>query len=129
MTNTNYGIIDKDDGIFYTYKYDNIGSYVPVDLFSIANNVNDTNVSVNAISISINNPNVTFIIYAPTLAQKNSGNYYLNANGSWALVSGGGGNSSFDTTVAYSFSNTITFTNVVISSNGSSFGYIDAGTF
>jgi len=86
--NTNYTFIV--DGIFYTYKYDNIGSVVNIDTIGIANADYSYNVVVNTTSLTISNTTLSFTLKSPTLAQVNNGSYYLNANGSWVVVSGNG---------------------------------------
>lgn len=44
------------------------------------------NVAINSTSVSIVNSTVTFRLLAPTAVQVSNGNFYLNANGQYALV-------------------------------------------
>jgi hypothetical protein len=44
------------------------------------------NTAINATSLAITNSTVTFILASPTAVQVSNGNFYLNANGQYALV-------------------------------------------
>ena len=115
---TDYSFIAN--GIFYTYAYNNTGTFSAVPAISVANDINSFNVSINTTSISIVNSTVSFSLISPTAAQVSGGNYYLNANGQWVIVSSGAG--SINTASQYTFTNVITFSNTIsinaISANG-----------
>ena len=57
--------------------------------FTIGNS--SVNVAINASSIAITNSTANINLNIPTAAQISAATYYLNANGQWVTVSGGGG--------------------------------------
>jgi hypothetical protein len=111
--NSNYTFLI--DNVFYTYQFENEGSYAAVSNVSVANDVYAFNVAINTTSLSISNSTLTFTLRSPTLAQKNDGNYYLNANGSWNLVTA---TASVNTDAQYVWNNTHIF-NSNLTVNGS----------
>jgi hypothetical protein len=112
--NSNYTFLI--DNVFYTYQFENEGSYAAVSNVSVANDVYAFNVAINTTSLSISNSTLTFTLRSPTLAQKNDGNYYLNANGSWNLVTATA--ASVNTDAQYVWNNTHIF-NSNLTVNGS----------
>jgi len=66
------------------------------------------NLIINSTSVTLANSTVSFSVTRPTAAEQ-AGNYYLHANGSWALVAGGGGGGTpggANTQIQYNDSNT-----------------------
>ena len=83
-SNTNYAFISN--GVFYTYVYNNRGTYTSVNTVSFSDENIDANLTLNTSSLTIQNSSVSFTLSAPTEAQIASGNYFLNANGQYAQV-------------------------------------------
>jgi hypothetical protein len=117
-SNVNYAFISNN--ILYIYaNTGNQNAYKEAQSISIANDVISSNVSVNTTAIAISNSSANIIIKSPNSFQISAGNYYLNANGSWSIISGGGGGS-VNTLAQYIWSNTHTFTNtssIILSGN------------
>jgi hypothetical protein len=115
------------NGIFYTYKYDNQGSYVAADKISVANDVYGFNVSINSTSISLANSTANLIITVPTVNQITDGNYYLNANGSWSQASGG--TEGVNTSASYTWTNNHQFITTVTFGNSVSNATVNSTVF
>jgi hypothetical protein len=63
--------------------------YEIIDKVSLGNST--VNVSINTTSISLSNSSINFVLRAPNTSQHTSGSYYLNANGSWSVITANGG--------------------------------------
>ena len=85
--NNNYTFLSN--GIFSVYTYENEGIYGAINSISVGNTGYDFNVSINTTSLTIQNSTVNFSLKSPNTFQINTGTYYLNANGSWVIVSSG----------------------------------------
>jgi len=72
-----------------TYSFADIGSYANQEQIVIASSTDSLTLNPNSVILS--NSSVNFSMIRPTDAQQRDTNYYLNANGLWSKVMGGGG--------------------------------------
>lgn len=89
MASNNYAFLSN--GILSIYTYENEGVFGAIESVAVGNTSYDFNVSINTTSLTIQNTTTVFTLKSPNTFQINSGTYYLNANGSWVIVSGGPG--------------------------------------
>ena len=89
MASNNYAFLSN--GILSIYTYENEGVFGAIESVAIGNTGYDFNVSINTTSLTIQNTTTVFTLKSPNTFQINAGSYYLNANGSWVIVTGGSG--------------------------------------
>ena len=76
----------SSNGVLTSYSYNNTGSFIDVTSVAVANSTYGYNVAITANSILFQNSTVSFSLLSPSVSQKDSSNYWLNANGQWAQI-------------------------------------------